>query len=72
MGEEENKKLFAHYTGLVGGSVTTGNSTRDALIVSDATRHLADLIKKNPSLAVPVVEPTPEPVEETPKKKGKK
>lgn len=52
MGEIENKKLLEHYTNLIKGNVKTGNSVRDDLIVSDAKRHLADLIKKNPELEV--------------------
>ena len=61
MGEVENKKLFEHYTNLINCVVKTGNPVRDDLIVSDAKRHLADLVKKNPSLAVVKQEPTPEP-----------
>lgn len=65
MSEEENKKLFAHYTALAEGSVKSGNSVRDELIKSDGKKHLADLIKKNPNLVVE------EPKEEI-KSKGKK
>ena len=69
MSEENNKKAYEHYKRLIAGSVKTGNSVRDELIVSDATRHLADLVKKNPSLEE-VKEPE-KPVEQ-PKSKGKK
>ena len=62
MSEEGNKKLFDHYTAVAGGSVKSGNSVSNELIVSDAKKHLADLIKKNPSLVV----------EEETKSKGKK
>ena len=66
MSEEGNKKLFAHYTAVAGGSMKSGNSVSNELIVSDAKKHLADLVKKNPSLVVEEVE------EEKPKSKGKK
>ena len=46
MSEEENKKLFAHYTAVAGGSVKSKNSVSNELIVSEAKRNLADLIKK--------------------------
>ena len=62
MSEEGNKKLFDHYTAVAGGSVRSANSVSNELIVSDAKKHLADLIKKNPSLVE----------EEEPKSKGKK
>ena len=66
MSEEENKKLFEHYTAVASGSVKSGNSVSNELIVSDAKKHLADLVKKNPSLDVEEV-----PKEEI-KSKGKK
>lgn len=65
MSEEGDKKLYAHYTSLVAGSVKSGNPVRDELIVSDAKKHLADLIKKRPNIVFE------EPVKET-KSKGKK
>ena len=68
MSVEENKRLFAHYTALSGGSMKTGNPIRDELIVSDAKKHLADLVKKNPELEVKE-EPA---VEEEVKSKDKK
>ena len=52
MSEEGNKKLFVHYTAVASGSVKSGNSVSNELIVSDAKANLADLIKKNPSLVV--------------------
>ena len=58
MGEVENKKLFEHYTNLINCVVKTGNPVRDDLIVSDAKRHLADLVKKNPSIVVSKQETT--------------
>ena len=50
MSEEGNKKLYEHYTNLAAGTRKTGNPVRDDLIVSDAKKHLADLISKNPEL----------------------
>lgn len=49
MSEENDQKAYDHYTGLIAGKVKTGNSVRDELIVSDATRHLKDLVKKSPN-----------------------
>ena len=68
MSEEVNKRLFAHYTNLSNGNYKSGNSVQDELVASDAKKHLADLIKKNPSL---VVEEEVEEVKES-KSKGKK
>ena len=65
MSEEMNKKLFAHYTAVAGGSVKSGNSVRNESVVSDAKKHLADLVKKNPGLLV--VEDPKEEVKEEPK-----
>ena len=67
MSEEGDRKLYAHYTSLVGGSVKSGNPVRDELIVSDAKKHLADLLKKRPNTVFEEVEE----VKET-KSKGKK
>ena len=72
MSEENNKKAYDHYTGLIDGKLKTGNSVKDELIVSDAKRHLADLVKKNPSLVESVEEVKEEPEEEVTKSKGKK
>ena len=52
MSDQENKRLFEHYTNVANGNVKSGNAVRDDLNASDAKRHLADLIKKNPNLAV--------------------
>ena len=71
MSEEENKRLYAHYASRASGSYKTANPSnpvRDELVKSDAKRHLADLIKKNPGLVVEEVRP----VEEEVKSKGKK
>ena len=57
MTDENAKKKYAKLKGLIAGNVKTGNPVRDDLIVSDATRHLADLIKKRPNI---VFEETPE------------
>ena len=69
MSDQENKRLFEHYTNVANGNVKSGNAIRDDLNVSDAKRHLADLIKKNPSLEVKE-EVKPEPIKKT-KSKGK-
>ena len=68
MSEEGNKKLFKHYTSRAGGSLKSGNPVRDELVVSDAKKHLADLVKKNPGLVVEEVKP----VEEVVKSKVRK
>ena len=55
MSEEENKRLYAHYASRASGSYKTANPSnpvRDELVKSDAKRHLADLIKKNPGLEI--------------------
>lgn len=62
MSEEGDKKLYAHYKSLSGGSMKSGNPVRDELIVADAKKHLADLIKKRPNIVF----------EEPIKSKGKK
>ena len=79
MSEEGNKKLFAHYANIVDGKYSTEryspkdiaeeinlNKVSNSLIISDAKKHLADLIKKNPSLVVEEVK------EDLPKPKEKK
>ena len=43
-------KKYNHLKGLIGGSTKTGNPVRDDLIVSDAERHLAQLIKARPNI----------------------
>ena len=53
MSLEQNLRLKAHYEGLAGGSLKSGNSVKDELVVSDAERHLADLLLKNPGLNEP-------------------
>ncbi len=45
-------KLKAHFEAVINGSVTTGNSVRDRLIVSDAEENLKKLLIKFPNLAV--------------------
>ena len=66
MSEEGNKKLQKHYTELTEGKMKTGNPVRDDLIVSDAKKHLANLVEKNPGLVK-----VEEPVKEEPKPKSK-
>ena len=72
MSEEQNKRLFEHYTAVVSGSVKSANSVSNELIVSDAKVHLADLIKKNPSLAELAEVKQPEEEEKEVKSKVKK
>ncbi len=50
MTDENAKKKYAHLKGLIAGKLKTGNAVRDDLIVSDAQRHLADLLKKRPNI----------------------
>ncbi|KKL22300.1 hypothetical protein LCGC14_2436840 [marine sediment metagenome] len=70
MTDENAKKKYAHLKGLISGKLKTGNPVRDELIVSDAERHLADLLKKRPKIVFEEVKE--EPVEEVkPKSKGK-
>ena len=64
MGEAENKTLFEHYTSLINGSYKSGNSVQNQLVVSDAKKHLKDLVSKNPSLMVEVKEEPELPKEE--------
>ena len=71
MSEENNKKAYNHYKGLIDGIMKTGNSVRDELIVSDAKKHLSDLVNKKPNLVEKVKEEVVEEVK-TPKFKGKK
>ncbi len=73
MSEEGNKKLYAHYTSLIGGSVKSSNPSnpvRDELVVSDAKRHLADLVRKNPDTVFE--KPPKAEVPEEPKAKSKR
>ena len=50
MTDTNAKKKYKHLKELIAGKVKTGNAVRDDLIVSDAERHLADLIKKRPNI----------------------
>ena len=50
MTDENAKKLYAHFKGLIAGKLKTGNAIRDELIVSDATLNLADLVSKRPNI----------------------
>ncbi len=50
MSEEVDKKLYAHYKSLTEGSYKSGNPVRDALVVEDAKKHLADLVRKRPNI----------------------
>ena len=64
MSEEVDKKLYAHYKGVIAGSHNTSNTISNELKVADAEKHLADLVKKRPDTVF-------EEVKET-KSKGKK
>lgn len=50
MTDENARKKYAKLKGLIAGKVKTGNPVRDDLIISDAERHLADLISKRPNI----------------------
>jgi len=52
MSDQEDKRLYDHFTSLIAGSHSSGNSVANQLIVSDAKRHLADLVSKHPILGV--------------------
>ncbi len=70
MTDENAKKKYAHLKGLIAGKLKTGNSVRDELIVSDAERHLADLLKKRPNIDFEEVK-EPEVPKETKSKRKK-
>ena len=53
MSDEGNKKLYEHYKSLSEGSYKSSNPIQNDLVKSDAIKHLADLIKKNPGLKIP-------------------
>ncbi len=75
MSEEVNKQLYAHYKAVIAGSHSTGNSVSNELIVSDARKNLADLVKKNPDTDfgnAPTVEQPSEPKEPKAKSKRKR
>ncbi len=50
MSEENDRKLYAHYKGLIGGSYKSENPVRNQLVVDDAEKHLADLVRKRPNI----------------------
>ena len=53
MSEEQDRRLYEHFKNLTEGNMKSGNPVRDELIVSDATRHLADLLKKRTKRGAP-------------------
>ena len=57
MSVENDQKLYKHYKRLIAGGLKTGNPVRDELVVSDAAKHLADLIKKRPEIQFEEVKP---------------
>ena len=69
MTDENAKKLYNHFKGLIAGKLKTGNAIRDELIVSDATVNLADLVKKRPNIDFEPKEEVVEPVKEVKKSK---
>ena len=74
MSEENDKKLYSHYKSVIDGSFSTGNTVSNELRVSDAKRHLAQLLKvrakrKDPDFEEPKPE---EPVKEETKSKRKR
>jgi len=71
MSEENDKKKYNYLKGLIAGSYKSGNPVRDELIVSDAKKHMADLLKKRPNIVFEEVKEPEAPKEET-KSKGKK
>ena len=76
MSEEVDKKLYAHYKGVIAGSHSTSNTVSNELRVADATKHITDLVKKRPDIdfAKAEAEAKAEPKESVPetKSKGKK
>lgn len=77
MSEEVDKRLYSHYKSLTEGSYKSGNPVRDELVVADAKKHLADLIKKRPDTQFEeaptssVSEPSPPPTTSTKPKRKK-
>ncbi len=59
MSEEQDRRLYEHFKNLTEGNMKSGNPVRDELIVSDATRHLADLLKKRAKRGAPNFEEEP-------------
>ena len=69
---DENAKLkYAHLKGLIAGKMKTGNAVRDDLIVSDAERHLADLLLKRPNIVFEEVKEEPKAEVQTKSKEKK-
>jgi len=69
---DENAKLkYAHLKGLIAGKLKTGNAVRDDLIVSDAERHLADLLLKRPNIVFEEVKEEPKAEVQTKSKEKK-
>ena len=72
MSEEIDKKLYAHYKGLIDGSYHSNNPIRNQLVLDDAKKHLADLIKKRPNTIFEEPKLVEEPEIKQHKSKGKK
>ena len=74
MTDENAKKLYKHFKGLIAGKLKTGNAVHDELIVSDATLNLAELVKKRPNIDFTEPADDKEPVQakpQVPKDKSK-
>jgi len=50
MTDENAKKKYTRLKFLIDGNYKSGNPVRDELIVSDAKKHMADLLKKRPNI----------------------
>ena len=60
MTEENDKKKYNHLKGLIAGNYKSGNPVRDELIISDAKKHMADLLKKRPNIDFEETKEAPE------------
>lgn len=68
MTQENAKAKYKHLKNIIAGNVKTGNPVLDDLIVSDAERNLAQLVKVRPNINF---EPKAEAPKVEPKKKEK-
>ena len=50
MSEENDKIRYEQLKGIIAGSHSTGNVVSNELKISDAKRHLANLVRKRPKL----------------------
>ena len=68
MTNENAKKKYNHLKFLIDGNYKSGNPVKDELIVSDAKKHMANLLIKRPNI---IFEEVKEEVKST-KSKGNK